>query len=532
MSDVVLLSDTVTNTVLGDSRYMGPYALASELEKAGFSVVVIDYFTRHPDFFSFLEKFITPQTLFIGVSSTFLAKAPTFPKLANESYREILVDSLLSKNGNNREEFQSSYNQAGLWFDDADDLINWTLKCRSVLTKKNPNGKLVLGGAKTSLLLHKKAIIEFDFIALSAADHAIVDLAKKLKKNESPNFKLNGSLKVLNNEADLKEKFCPTSNFSPKHAIKFKESLPIEISRGCIFSCKFCHYDKKESFRKNLNTLRDEFIRNYELFGTQVYHFCDDCFNDSKVKVLETCAMMQSLPFKLEWISYARIDLCVYHPETLEAMINSGAKGLFFGIESFNDDAIKRAGKKVPSEKIKQCLIESYQKYSAQCLFEGSFIIGLPGEDVDSINKTIEWLTNNKAFDFISAARLYLQPYTQEYDNVSIDYSDYSRKPDEFGITKKNNDATTIEWEHSTMNSSQASQLTKEFLHKWAQNGKNTIFRNIFDYPILRTLDFSKEEIWLMAKDETQASHWGKLASQRYTNFLEQYWKKLIEENL
>ena len=53
---------------------MGPYVLASRLEAAGFRTLVIDWFTDIPDFFSYLEPFLSPDILAVGISSTFLSQ--------------------------------------------------------------------------------------------------------------------------------------------------------------------------------------------------------------------------------------------------------------------------------------------------------------------------------------------------------------------------------------------------------------------------------------------------------------------------
>lgn len=531
MSEIILLNDTVNNSVLGDSRYMGAYTLASQLESAGFKVTVIDYFTRHPDFFTFIDKFITPRTLFIGISSTFLAKSPSMIKLSDPEYGKILVDAVLSKNGNNREDLHENYNNPGLWFKTPEELLLWTKKLKNLLHQKNPLGHIILGGAKTSLLVEQKAIDEFDYIVIGTADRAIVELARHLKANTTPAFSKLGNKKILNNLQDSNNKQCPETLYHSKFAIQKKESLPIEISRGCLYNCNFCHYEKKESYRKDLSVLKNEFIRNYENFGTTVYQFCDDCFNDSLKKVEETCNMIMGLPFKIEWISYARVDLAVSRPETLAAMIESGAKGLFFGIESLNDEAIKNSGKKVRSEKLKQFLLETYQQYSDRCLFEGSFIVGLPGETKESIEKTIQWLTENRALDFVSAARLYLQPYEARLDKVSVDYSEYSRSPDLYGIIKSEEKINNQEWTQTNMNSTEASELTRVFLEKWSDSGKNTILRNIFDYPVLRSSGFSQQQIWDMARNEKNAASWGEQALARFQKFVWNYWKELEEKN-
>ena len=56
-AEVILLSDVTASHGAIFARYAAPYVLATHLESAGFRTVVIDYFTKHPDFFSYLKNF-------------------------------------------------------------------------------------------------------------------------------------------------------------------------------------------------------------------------------------------------------------------------------------------------------------------------------------------------------------------------------------------------------------------------------------------------------------------------------------------
>lgn len=486
---------------------MGPYVLASQLERAGFDVAVIDYFTRIPDFFEYLEQFLDSSTLFVGISSTFLSPAGPDPSGAK---------------------FDLRYGHSGLWLPTGNDLKEWVAKLRSVVRKHNPAAKIVLGGAKAVHPLKGwgEAGV-FDFIGLSATDQSIVEFATSLKLGTFPKSYEHKSNLLIDNREELKNKRCPETILNSKYAIRAKESLPIEVSRGCVFNCKFCHFDKKESFRKDLATLRGEFLRNYELFGTTVYHFCDDCFNDSRKKVEEICTMILGLPFKIEWVSYARVDVAVRFPETMRLMVESGASGLFFGLESFNYTVARNAGKGTPPEKVKEFLIEAQQKYGDRCLLQGSFITGLPGETIESTMETIDWVTNNRALDFVFLTPLYISPaaYDQKIDKVSVDFSEYSRSPESHGFKKF--DDQSAYWEHDTMNFDQAVDLASQFQMAWEAAGHKTFMRQIWEYPMLRTLGFTKNEIRDMALNEKMAEIWKREAFSRFANFTKEYWERL-----
>jgi radical SAM superfamily enzyme YgiQ (UPF0313 family) len=129
----------------------------------------------------------------------------------------------------------------------------------------------------------------------------------------------------------------------------------------------------------------------------------DDTFNDSKEKVEEICNMFLSLPFEIEWHSYARTDILNKYPELIDLMFKSGCKYLKFGLESTNNVALKYANKGSrlnAHEKASWVIDEIYLRTKGQLFTHSNFIIGLPGETTESQIKTFEWIKNSKLKTF------------------------------------------------------------------------------------------------------------------------------------
>lgn len=509
MAEVIILSDVLGIAGVPESRYMGPYIIASNLERAGFDAVVIDYFTRIPDFFSYLQKFLSSKTLLVGISTTFLT-------------RELEHFDFVGRHSGDH-----LYYSPALWHDSPESLETWLLTLRELVNKYNSKAKIVFGGAKAAFpgMNHKGV----DYFAFSMADQSVVDFAKFLREQVEPRHIIINDQKVIDNTELLKQKQAPQMQFSRKFAVQPGEALPMEISRGCIFNCKFCYYDKKESVRKDIALLRDEFVRNYDLFGTTIYHFCDDCFNDSRVKVEQICNMILSLPFKVEWVSYARVDVAVRFPETMKLMVESGACGLFMGLESLEPEVARRAGKGTPTDKVKEFLITFREKFWHKCLLECSLITGLPGETEQSLSRAQGWILENDPMDFLNIGPLVLAPYNKKLDKLTLDYPDYSRNPEKYGF--KTISFHPVKWEHETMDSEVAFELAEEFLKNWRQVKPPTFLQTIWRYPILRTLGFSKETVFSMARDPKQAVHWHTTAHSRFRQYLQKYWFDLQAGN-
>lgn len=512
MNEVVLLSDNLVFGKLGSTRYMGPYVLASQLQSAGIKTQVVDYFTRHPDFFNYLRNFLSEETLILGISSTFL-----FPQKPS-SFKH-------------RNEGLDTYYTGELWFTEGKDLKKWLEDLRRVLNDCAPNCKIVLGGTKAQFAHWRRDFYEeIDYINLGPGDQSLGSLYNSLKSQIAPLTLDQWNSKILSHKDFLKRNaICPTCNYPDNFGIQHQESLPIEISRGCIYNCKFCHYEKKESFRKSTADLKQEFIRNYEMFGTTVYHFCDDCFNDSRKKVEDTCNMFLSLPFKIDWVAYARTDVAVKFPETLDLMIESGARGLYWGIESFDYQVALKAGKGTHPDLVKEMLLGFNKKYSARCMSEGSFIVGLPGETEENLSKTLLWLKENPVFDYATFGPLGLMPYTPDLDGFVFDFADYSRNPEKYGFTKVSFKPNY--WEHETMNSRRADELAATISSAWREVKKPGIVRTIWLYPHLRSLGYSHEEIFAMRIQTENDPEKHLEIQKRFDAFINQYFNSLTSQD-
>lgn len=511
-AEIILLSDVVLWGEVGNSRYAGPYAIASALRKAGFRVAIVDYFTRmsREKFFAFIESISSPSLKYIGVSSTFLA--PHFDTLDARKHRSVGLERFYS---------------GELFLNSAEELREWSARLKQIIRRKAPNAKLVLGGVKAQFArLRPYGYEEFDYVVMGPGDHAAVEIARADAQGKEPDVVpfLDGT--IIDNRYDKQNRSCPKHLLVEEDGFARGEAMSLEIARGCIFNCKFCHYEKKESFKKPLEDLREEIVRNYELFGTQDYLFSDDCFNDHPSKVERTCEMFLNLPFPIEWTAYARVDVAVAFPHTVDLMVRSGARGLFWGLESFDAEVARRAGKGTPPDKVKLFLEDFKNKYRGQCLSEGSFIVGLPGESRDSLKRTLEWVIERDALDLATFGPLGLMPYSDSLDKVVVDYAEYSRNPEKYGFKKVSFNPNYWETEH--MNSIEAAEIASEIVASWKAAKKPGLLRTIWFYPHLKTLGFDREQIRSICEDQSQIVHWKGEISMRFARHVDEYHQRLL----
>lgn len=519
MGRVIFVSDNSSFSKIGGQRYIGPYAIAFALESAGHETVVIDYVSHLENSLDYIKKFITPDTLAIGISSTFMT--PTFTRSEWHSFNSLTIQL-------------ERYSSSPLLFREMAKCTSWLNELQGALKSVSPKGKVLLGGAKTQFLLNfqQAELSGIDYFIWGAADGFIAQVINEIEAGTEPKHLVINGHKVIDTQNHYKiKKDCPPFRWQDHWAIQPGEALPIEVARGCIFNCKYCHYEKKESFRKEIEKLKQELIDNYERFGTTQYHFCDDCFNDNRSKVEAVCGLLIDLPFKIEWISYGRFDVAVRFPQTVDLMVKSGARGIHWGVETLTGPVALKAGKGTPSEKVKEFLLNFHSTYGDKCLSHGSFIMGLPGETPETQIETIDWVVSNPALDFITVGPLKIFPYKNSFDGHAMDFSDYSRSPEKFGFKRISFDPP--DWEHDTMNREQALGFAEVFNKKWRESGprRRGAINTLWNYPHLRSLGYSQTQVHELYFDISKSSDYFRDASSRFKQRLDQYFQDLLTKN-
>jgi len=111
--------------------------------------------------------------------------------------------------------------------------------------------------------------------------------------------------------------------------------------------------------------------------------FDDDTFNIRKDRVIELSQKFK--PLKFQWSCTAR---CHSKYEELKAMADGGARLFIVGFESGDAQILKNIKKGATTDMARE-FMKNCRKVGIKV--HGDFIIGLPGETKDTINKTIDF---------------------------------------------------------------------------------------------------------------------------------------------
>ncbi len=447
----------------GYGKYAGTYKLSTEIRKVGYTCQVIDNFSWFglDRLKLIIDKFVTDETILIGISCTL---------------NEKRVDGKVLHWGIPDSEFE--------------ELINY-------IKTKNKSVKIVAGGSRITANSSWPFV---DYTVVNKADVAILKILEHLTTGSSLQFMLKGNTKVINgdNYFYTQEEFNSSSiDFIEDDIVLPGESLPLEIARGCIFSCAYCHFDligkKIGDWTKHPQIIKDELVRNYELFGTTHYMFSDELVNESISKMEMLHHVATSLPFKLKYTSYARVDLIYRYPEMRELLLESGAVSLAFGIETLNKRAGLAVGKGMHPDKIKETLHFCNEKWKGKIITSSNFIVGLPGESEESIWETVEYLLSDEnPLDVFGFLPLFIRPNDDGRQGSKME-----KDPAKFGYILEEGKP----WHSDTMDFTTATQIVRKIYSDPRMNEKAKFSAATWIGRIL-SVGYTVEEIFSMLQSK------------------------------
>ena len=159
-------------------------------------------------------------------------------------------------------------------------------------------------------------------------------------------------------------------------------------SRGCPAGCTYCikHVTYQYSVRLLSPARIMQEMRLLAGLGIHNIHMYADLFTVNREQVVDLCQRIIDEGLKVRWTCNSRVDYV--DEEMLELMGKAGCWMISWGLESGNEMVLKRAHKGAQTDKAKRALQWAKE---AGIKNWGYFIIGLPGETVESIRETIDY---------------------------------------------------------------------------------------------------------------------------------------------
>jgi hopanoid biosynthesis associated radical SAM protein HpnJ len=323
------------------------------------------------------------------------------------------------------------------------------VRLAEMMKSAKPDIKIALVGPPVTVKPEEslKASTAVDFVARKEFDYSVAEFAwgRRLEEINGISFRKNGHIvhtpdrPQLNNldalpfAVDIYKRDLDVTRYNVPFLLH--PYIAFYTSRGCPALCTFCLWPQTIGghpwrIRSSDNVVA-EVKRALQLFpNIKEIFFDDDTFAWGKNRVLELCAKLK--PLKFTWSCTSRVHTDY---ETLKAMKESGCRLLIVGFES-GDPAILQNIKKGAT--VEQALAFMKNCKSLGIVVHGDFIIGLPGETHETIERSLR----------------FAQELDCETIQVSIAHSYPGTEFDEY--LKKNNyytdDAMTDELGHQLPN--------------------------------------------------------------------------------
>lgn len=428
-------------------RYLGPYQIAWWMREQGYSVQVLDFlfFLPKVERINLLRKFITKETKIVSFA----------PFAYLDWHHDSSLAPIISL------------------FQDVKHEFPWV--------------KISVGGQFATNFLKKKVYTRLkykvDAIFQGPGEHSYLDYCDYVfgKSDKYPSFKLIDDHKVFESSIEYDVQNC-RMRFSTQDFILPGEALPIELSRGCIFKCAFCQYPNlgkdKDDFNRKIENIRDTMIHNYENFGTTEYYIADDTINSHRQRTKDLHEMSKTLPFKLNYIGYVRLDLLDIWPEQQEILPESGLVSCHFGIESLDPYSCKQIGKGWGAKNHRIWIPKIAEMWKDSVSIRCSLIAGLGKETEKDWDETMNWFKTTGVKDWF---------YNLLVLRKEIDLSLFEKNPEKYGykFDSKGN------WYTDTMTYYRAKEWQT---HNFYSN-LSLRYPTTWDYIGLRNLGFSKEQL-------------------------------------
>ncbi len=276
-----------------------------------------------------------------------------------------------------------------------------------IIKKTKPECTVVVGGWHASYLpetlLAHPAI---DYVVMGEGERAITQLAKALVNDDLtqasavPGVACRGNSGTILNPSvfieNMDEIPYPARHLLPleqyDRTIEFLDAKPADvmsISRGCVFNCGFCETRKLWgnicrgfSPQRVIGEIEDLMSR----FGTKGIYFINDNFTLRKEKTKELCNLMIEKKLNLEWVCDTRIDLV--DDELLSLMSKAGCKVIWFGVESGSEKVLQRIGRNTKPEQVKNAF-KLCKKHGIKTAC--SFMLGLPDETLADMELSLKF---------------------------------------------------------------------------------------------------------------------------------------------
>jgi len=288
--------------------------------------------------------------------------------------------------------------------------FNQDIRTAALIKGRNPDALIGFVGAKVAVEPDKSlaASPHIDFVAREEYDFTILEIAegKPLAEVDGITWRAPDGSFVRNKDRAIIENMDVLPMVSPV----YKRDLTIEkyfggylrhpyvsfyTGRGCKSRCTFCLWPQTISghnyrFRSIPKVIEEVQYILKEIPQTKEIFFDDDTLTDNHARVEDLARALGALGFgkpgfKVSWSCNAKANV---PRKTLEVLKANGLRLLLVGYESGNQKILHNIKKGLRVDVARQFTKDCHE---LGIVIHGTFILGLPGETLETIEETINY---------------------------------------------------------------------------------------------------------------------------------------------
>ena len=320
------------------------------------------------------------------------------------------------------------------------------------LKRRRPDRPIVLGGPHVSSnLAHGMSFREFDFAIVGEGEKPLCDLADALehgtdlaavaslayRKGDCPDFRGRTDRQsalapriddldavpfpAYDLAADLSLYTPPPCNYKKLPAAN------VITSRGCPNQCTFCDRSVFGQLlrQRSAENVAAEIEHLWNEYHVREIAFVDDTFTLRPQRIRELFAILDRKGIRFPWTCMSRVS--AVDEDLLRFMRDHGCWHISFGIESGNEEILKRIKKQISLEQARR-VIGWCAKLGIRT--KGFFIVGHPGETLETIDESIREALKMKLDDVVVTINTPIPgspQYNEAAANGTLDVTDWSK---------------------------------------------------------------------------------------------------------
>jgi len=354
--------------------------------------------------------------------------------LKKEGFETLGIDAVDKEWGNS--EFINQVNKFGadiVFMEISTPSLPYDLECAEQLKEKT--GCTVVFVGPHVNYFHEKFINDHKFIDYCVRDEiefTALELAQKLRDKKSVKDIKGITYRGENGKAIANEKRpfevdeindipfpdrddFPTESYQQAFFAGKKTALIIS-SRGCPSVCTFCiwpqtmtgHLHRTRS-AKNVVDEIEHLMKNHNV---DELYFDDDTFVVNKQRVYDLCDEILRRKLDIKWLCMSRVGSV--DEKILKKMHQAGCREIFYGFESGSQRLLKSIKK---GSTLSQAINAVRMTQKVGMYATGSFIVGLPEDDMNSIKETLRFAIKLRA-DYVQFVLAAAFPGTELYEEV------------------------------------------------------------------------------------------------------------------